>query len=262
MGEEIEPPPSVPPAGELDTATVGREEPQGSEEQPHPNWNAPPAIAAVAALYSSERNDLGGLLAQSLALTSIGVAFMGVAAGFLSKADPDSAGVVLRLFLALPAWTVGAYLVIIMANVFTHNASVRVLETRLVRATGWHADTGKELGARAGEEITNIMTQPWPLKVQTCFAYGGIYILIGGFTYYCIDSAKTVGKDGWTTEIIIAAALYGLAALTCAATWRYVLRLNDADASQERADHLSRCPGGRDCPDCQKARRNRASRRS
>lgn len=260
MAEEMEPAPSASPVGELDTATGGGEEPQGSEQQPDPDWNAPPAIAAVAALYSSERNDLGGLLAQSLALTSIGVAFMGVAAGFLSKADPDTAGVLLRLFLALPAWTVGAYLVIIMANVFTHNASVRVLETRLVHATGWHADTGEELGARSGEEITNIMTQPWPLKVQTCFAYGGIYLLIGGFTYYCIDSAVTVGKHGWTTEIRVAAALYGLAALTCIATWFYVFRLNESN--QERANHLSSCRGGPDCVVCQKARRKRASRRS
>lgn len=187
-------------------------------------------VTALTALYGSERTDLAGLLAQSFALTSLGVAYMGFAAGFLGGKNKILGGDLLPLFLAFPAWTVGAFHVLILANVFAHNASVTILEQELVSVAGLSRN-GASLGHRAGDQVMNIRTQPWVLKAQTVISYGGIYLLIGGFTSYCIASANRVATSAWTIEVVIFAVMYALFAILITGAWIHVLRMNYAPSA-------------------------------
>lgn len=182
-------------------------------------------VSALAAMYGSERTDLAGLLAQSFALTSLGVAYMGIAAGFLGGKNTILGGELLPLVLAFPAWTVGAYHVLIVANVFAHNTSVEILERQLVTVAGLSSQS-ESLGARAGDKVTNIATQPAILKPQTIISYGGIYLLIVSFTGYCIASANRIAPDAWTTEVVTFAALYAVFAILSIGAWIHVLRMN------------------------------------
>lgn len=127
---------------------------------------------------------------------------------------------------AFPAWTVGAYHVLIVANVFAHNRSVKILERELVSVAGLYGEA-PSAGARAGDEVTNIKTQPWVLRPQTIISYGGIYLLILGFTVYCIaDANRLTSHHPWTVEVVGFTALYAVFAILITCAWIHVLRMN------------------------------------
>lgn len=186
--------------------------------------NASARVAAVAAMYTSDRHDRATLIAQNLTLTSIALAYMGVVVAFVAKADPVDLGAMLLVCLPLPAWMVGAYHLLTAALLFTRSTSLSTLEARLVQTAGWSPKMGEQLGTRANDEFANVLTQPWPLRVQTLVAYGVIYLLIEFFTVYCIDVGVSAESGQWTAAVVVGSVVYcGLAAASVIG-WRWILR--------------------------------------
>ena len=142
-------------------------------------------IASLSALYQAERTDLTGILGQSLVLVGLAITYMAaLVAVFVAQKvtlSPIAIG-----YLAFPVWMMVAFHSVILALVFAHGQSVRILEWELVRAADLHKTRGA-IGAAAGTGATDVdilmrNRRRWGLVGSTIVSYGGFFVFVISFT--------------------------------------------------------------------------------
>lgn len=206
------------------------------------------ATEALVGIYQAERGDLGLLMGHNLSLISIGVAYMGISgAALLTSGSGDQAWLLqalgvestnammpgwLALSLPLPPLLVLGFMVNMLANVFAHNWSVGKLESHLLDVADWPDEERPKIGARAGDAVTNLTRQPLFLKMQSVIAYGGIFVIVLGFS---IRSLQVAAEDLGYNEVWIAiSAIYAILFLLSILAWTLTLiRLNPGDPYEE-----------------------------
>lgn len=185
-------------------------------------------IASLSALYEAERSDLSGLMGHALALIGVLIAYVGVASGVLGNERRIFDSWLFPAMVALPPWIAISFHVNLMANVFAHVHSVEKIEDRLYEATGLPKHLRRRIGSMAGDDATNIATQPWSMKVQTLVSYAGIAVLVVLFTVFCVEQVahRVHGWRSW--QPALTALLYTAIAISTVFAWRNVLLENDA----------------------------------
>ncbi|WP_162625253.1 hypothetical protein [Mycolicibacterium llatzerense] len=154
----------------------------------------PDRAVALAALYQAERQDLTGILTQSIALVSVTLTYMAVIAALVSSGN-FKLGPVIIGWLGLPVWMLIAFHSLILALIFAHGQSVRILEFRLIDLAGISNYRGA-IGAAAGTAVTDIdilLRNPrrWGLAGSTVVAYGGFFGIAVAFTAYALVRSWT-----------------------------------------------------------------------
>ena len=162
-------------------------------------------VAALSALYQAERQYAAWMLVTALALVVGGLTYLGVVAVLINNVTLPGGHWVLA-FLAFPIWIVASFHVLIVANALVRASSIEIIEEQLTEIIGFDDGVRESIGSQAGQKAANIAEQPIPLKIQTTVSYGGVYIIIVVFTFYCLDVAART--KGWTSAPVISAGTY------------------------------------------------------
>ena len=176
-------------------------------------------VAALAALYTSERADQQTHMNVALSLIAGAVVYVGLIA---SQFTDIKRSYLWAVAAPAPIWIVAAFHVLLISAVLTRNQSIRILEGHLAAAADLGVPTS-EIGSERGRRIMDIDKQPWALKVQTIVTYAGILSSLIAFTFVCLWNAYKY-QDGWTPPIIIGIAAYIVLATALLLAWKAALR--------------------------------------
>jgi hypothetical protein len=133
----------------------------------------------------------------------------------LVSSDKFKLGAIITGWLGLPVWMLIAFHSLVLALVFAHGLSVRILEYRLVSLADV-SDYRGAIGAATGTGVTDVdilLKKPkrWGLVGSTFIAYGGFFSISIVFTFYALRQSwehqtTTVGYWGgvWIPLIVYA----------------------------------------------------------
>jgi hypothetical protein len=169
--------------------------------------NADVSVAALAALYQGEKTDASNIFNTAMAMMGIAVAYLIGAIPFVTSLSHGPMGWLFVLLLPMPLWLVVAFHSLITLNAMSHGISVRILEnrlfvlselTRLVKSEDEKLKSKGErllrqwVGSAAGDRIMDITQASWIHGVITSVVYGGVFLLVAGFTLYALHSGNNV----------------------------------------------------------------------
>lgn len=195
----------------------------------------PDRVAALAALYQAERQDLTGILAQSIALVGLSLTYMAIL-GALVSSDTFQLGPVALGWISGPVWMLIAFHALLLALTMAHGQSVAIIERRLVDTAGLEASAGA-IGAAAGTGVTDLpilarKIKRWGLFFSTWIAYGGYFSIALAFTIFSLRAAWTTQVEQGTSHTLgfwIPLGLYVFCALAELASVIYIFGFMDED---------------------------------
>lgn len=198
-------------------------------------------IAALAALYQGEKTDASYVFNTAMAMMGIAVAYLVGALQFIDKISQGPMAWLFLLLLPIPVWLIVAFHSLITLNAMTHGISVRLIEDALFDVSKLRVE--RELvGSAAGDKIMDISKSKMPHKMITAFVYGGVALLVVGFTAYALNSANenimTNPHLVHAQVMWIALAIYFLVVVMVALSWFVGFKsLNEASALAKSYPH-------------------------
>lgn len=185
-------------------------------------------IVALAALYQGEKTDASYVFNTAMAMMGIAVAYLIGAIPFVEKFGTGSIGWLFVLLLPIPLWLIVAFHSLITLNAMSHGISVKIIEDVLFRAS--ELQVNRDLvGSAAGDRIMDITKAKFAHQLTTVVVYGGVALLVIGFTAYSLYSAKAILEhDGaWFRDRALwtAIATYSLLLIIVALSWIVGLRM-------------------------------------
>lgn len=144
-------------------------------------------IAALTAIYQSERSETITLLNINIALVGAELAYLAASVAFIDKLSmlPD----VGTALVPAPLWLGLLYNVIIIALSGRHGAALIILEKSLHRYTGLPQKKQRLVGSLAGEYVVNPGSAgSWCYRPALYIVYAIPPVLIGLYTWYILDA--------------------------------------------------------------------------
>jgi hypothetical protein len=203
---------------------------------PEPETND--RVTALAALYQGEKTDASYVLNTAMVMMGVAVAYLVAAIPFVGKlshartaekiVDAGYAWLFL-LLLPIPLWLIIAYHSLVTLNAMSHGISVQIIEHALFKASELPIKVRDLVGSAAGDKIMDINQAKIIHKLTTVVVYGGVGLLVIGFTGYALYFANRVVKNDvvlvHARVIEIAFATYLLLAIMVALSWFVGLRM-------------------------------------
>jgi hypothetical protein len=189
------------------------------------------SVSALSSLYQSEKADASSIFNVAMTMMGVAAAYL---VGALSIADKYGTTAIpwfVVPFLPIPLWLVAAFHSLIALNGMRHGLSVQILEEALFRRSGLPAVDRELIGSKTGDRIMDIQRSAIPHKIATVFTYGGVAISIIAYTVFGVVSSWAHFTAVWRGAEI---ALYTLAAVIVASSWRAGLRSIAADTAKWR----------------------------
>ena len=179
-------------------------------------------IAALAALYQGEKTDASSLFNTAMAMMGIAVSYVVGAIAFLGNPGHGPMPWPFLLLLPIPLWLIAAFHSLMTLTAMRHGISVRIIEDELFDASDLRADRCL-VGSAAGDKIMDFTQEKVAHKVTTVVVYGGVAVLVIGFTVYALYSAQGIVKDNLVW--ILAIGAYSLLLIMVAASWFVGVRM-------------------------------------
>ena len=165
----------------------------GGEPEPASTGSVNDPVTALAALYQGEKTDSAYIFSTAMAMMGVAVAYLIGAMPFVRSLSQEPMGWLLLLLLPIPLWLVVAFHSLITFNAMTHAISISIIEDALFKASKLRVRRDL-VGSAAGEKIMDIRQAKAAHKVTTVVVYGGVALLVMGFTTYAVYSATELSK--------------------------------------------------------------------
>ena len=168
-----------------------------SEKASASEYGAEGRVSALSALYQGEKTDASSVFNTAMVMMGAAVAYLLGAVPLLSSLSHGPFPWLFLSLLPFPLWLVMAFHSLITLNAMSHGISVQIIENELFGASGLKARNVKRklVGSAASDKIMDI-TQANPAhKVTSYVVYGGVGVLIVGFTIYALYAAIEVVRD-------------------------------------------------------------------
>lgn len=201
-------------------------------------------VPALSALYQGEKTDASYIFNTAMAMMGFAVAYLVGATPFVEKVGNGPYGWAFLLLLPMPLWLIATFHSLITLSAMSHGISVRIIENALFAASELRVDRDL-VGSAAGDKIMDITQSKAAHKIATFVVYGGVTVLIIGFTAYTLYYA-------WNVMLVrapvveIAIALYSILAVIVALSWLVGLRSIGSvgrDRPLARGSDLAEDPG-------------------
>lgn len=200
-------------------------------------------IPALAALYQGEKTDASYLFNTAMAMMGLALAYLLGAILKVPELSHVSFGWLFLLLLPIPLWLVIAFHSLMTLNAMSHGISVQIIEDALFYASelGVIPVQRNLVGSVAGDKIMDINKAMPAHKTTTFVVYGGVALLVFGFTGYAFYSANCALTDNVASycELLVGIATYLLAAATYSLlmiivwrSWRVGLKIIEEGRSQ------------------------------
>ena len=185
------------------------------------------SASALAALYLGEKTDTSYMFNTAMVMMGVAVAYLIGAIPFVDALSNEPIGWLFVLLLPIPLWLIVAFHSLMTLNALSHGISVRIIEDELFDASGLRVK--RELvGSAAGDQIMDITQSKIVHRITSVAVYGGVALLVIGFTAYNLYSANAALKDYDSSfrerVVVIAITIYSLLALMVAGSWIAGLR--------------------------------------
>lgn len=207
-------------------------------------------IPALAALYQGEKTDASYVFNTAMAMMGIAVLYLLSAIPFVGSLGHGQFGWLFLLLLPIPLWLIVAFHSLMTLNAMSHGISVRIIEEALFEASQLRVKRDL-VGSEAGDKIMDITKSKAAHKLITYFVYGGVGLMVIGFTIFALYSANAIiiTDFSWFHMLVfwIATGIYLLILIMVAISWKVGLRIiGEADALAKSYPpwHLRRDPPG------------------
>jgi len=182
----------------------------------HPEKVNDPVIA-LAALYQGEKTDASYVFNTAMVMMGVAVAYLIGAIPFVGNLSHGPFAWLFLVLLPFPLWLIIAFHSLMTINAMSHGISVRIIEDALFEASELQVDRDL-VGSAAGDKIMDITQAKAAHIITTVVVYGGVALLVIGFTCYALLSANgLVHTEGiW---IAVAIATYFLLFVMVALSW-------------------------------------------
>jgi hypothetical protein len=198
-------------------------------------------ISALGALYQADKADAASNFNVSMAMMGIGAAYIIGALGYSDKFGSGPLSWTLVMFGAVPLWLIAAFHSLLALNGMMHGLSVQILEDELFFHTNLPTEARGYTGSRGGDSIMDITKSRMAHKWATAFVYGGVALLVLGFTIY-------VAIESWSQVSVpvrwFAVVIYTASAATVIFSWSVGFSVlgqggdvKDSMGTVPRADH-------------------------
>ena len=191
-------------------------------------------VAALAALYQGEKTDASYVFNTAMAMMGIAVLYLLSAIPFVGTLGHGQFGWLFLLLLPIPLWLIVAFHSLMTLNAMSHGISVRIIEEALFETSELRVKRDL-VGSAAGDKIMDITKSKAAHKLITYFVYGGVGLMVIGFTIFALYSANAIIITDFSLFHIsvfwIATGIYLLILIMVAISWKVGLRIIDeADA--------------------------------
>jgi hypothetical protein len=181
-------------------------------------------VSALAALYQGEKTDASYVFNTAMVMMGVAVAYLVGAMPFVVNISHGPNARLFLLLLPIPLWLIAAFHSLMTLNAMSHGISVRIIEDALFEESGLRVNR-LMVGSAAGDEIMDITQAKAAHKLTTVVVYGGVALLVAGFTAYALCSANgIVDQDAnavlaHAPVVEIAMVTYSLLAIMVAVSW-------------------------------------------
>jgi hypothetical protein len=189
-------------------------------------------VSALAALYQGEKTDAAYIFNTAMAMMGAAVVYLVGAIPFLGTLSNGPAAKLSLCLVPAPLWLVVAFHSLITLNAMMHGVSVRIIEDALFEATGLRVIPVQRtlVGSAAGDKIMDINLATPIHRLTTRVVYGGIFVLVLGFTVFVLYSAAKVGRNDVVLTHVpllvwIAAGVYLSVGFIVARSWKVGLKM-------------------------------------
>ncbi len=179
-------------------------------------------VPALAALYQGEKTDASNVFNTAMAMMGIAVAYLVGAIQFMDRISQGPIAWLFLLLLPIPVWLIAAFHSLMTINAMSHGISVQIIEDALFEVSELRVE--RELvGSKAGDKIMDIGKSHLVHKLITAFVYGGVGLMVIGFTGYALYSANGIIKSNaalvHAQVFWIALGIYSLIVVMVALSW-------------------------------------------
>jgi hypothetical protein len=182
-------------------------------------------VTALAALYQGEKTDASYVFNTAMAMMGVAVAYIVGTITFVVNTNNELYYGLFLLLLPIPLWLVAAYHSLMTLNAMSHGISVRIIEDALFDESELRVKRDL-VGSAAGDKIMDITQAKAVHILTTVIVYGGVAILVVGYTIYALHSAKVIISNTpallyWrdVKVVAIAKSTYSLLAIMVMASW-------------------------------------------
>jgi hypothetical protein len=173
-------------------------------------------ISALGALYQADKADAASNFNVSMAMMGIGAAYIIGALGYSDKFGSGPLSWTLVMFGAVPLWLIAAFHSLLTLNGMIHGLSVQILEDELFIHTNLPSVARDYVGSRGGDGVMDVTKSRLAHKWATIFVYGGVALLVLGFTIYvAVESWSNVSFGAKWLAIVV----YVTSAVTVILSW-------------------------------------------
>jgi hypothetical protein len=182
-------------------------------------------VTALAALYQGEKTDASYVFNTAMAMMGVAMAYIVGTITFVVNTNNELYYGLFLLLLPIPLWLVAAYHSLMTLNAMSHGISVRIIEDALFDESELRVKRDL-VGSAAGDKIMDITQAKAVHILTTVIVYGGVAILVVGYTIYALHSAKVIISNTpallyWrdVKVVAIAKSTYSLLAIMVMASW-------------------------------------------
>jgi hypothetical protein len=172
-------------------------------------------VAALAVIYTADRAETASSMNVALALLGAGIAYVAATLAFSGTLFRSLGWI--TVFLPFPLWLIATFHSLISISTMIRSISITQLEALLLQRTRIDNDRINTIGFRASERIGNVTQAAWPHAIASVLSYGGVALIVIGYTTYTIVNCQRLPE--WGTWL--AATGYAMLSLLVAASWRY-----------------------------------------
>ena len=192
-------------------------------------------VTALAALYQGEKTDASYVFNTAMVMMGVAVTYIVGAIPFVANLSRGPIAWLFLLLLPIPLWLIAAFHSLMTLNAMSHGISVRIIENALFEESGLRVSRDL-VGSAAGDKIMDITQAKAAHIITTVAVYGGVALLVVGFTAYALYSAKDiVDKDVVLVHarvFVIAIVTYSLLSIMVAISWIVGLRMINKDRKE------------------------------
>ena len=172
-------------------------------------------VGALAALYQAEKADASGMFNASMALMGVGAAYIVGAIGYLSKQEAHTLPAPLVALAPAPLWLIAAFQSLITLAGMMHTILIEIIEHNLILASSLDEKELAHVGSRGAAEIMDIRRSHWIHTVTTLLVYGGVFLMVAGFTAYSLNRVWPYLAQPYRVTFILAYAVALFVVLLC-----------------------------------------------
>jgi hypothetical protein len=172
----------------------------------------PDRIAALNALYQSERSESASMQTVNAAVVGLAVAYAGATSAFLSQETLRSSDAWVVALLPAPLWIVGVFLATFSSAQARRSYAAIVLERKLTQIAKLTDAEKRIVGLTGLQTVLNVRRAPAIAKLGPAIAFGGELLLAIAYTAYMATAAASMSQAivTWLLPCLLYVAIFVL----------------------------------------------------